>query len=562
MMMPTPRALIVRRRVPKVTEQLGSVVEQWNEITAIAADLAALMPRTVSQAQQSFAFADGAPEPAIAGGAAGHELRRALERLLPPTVTAEDARRALDRIDLALLPLHRGEPRGSLERIRYLTISGNAGTPLAASFTWPSELAEPEPRFATVRPLPKGESPTGDLQFDHTRSDASSKLAGNQLHNFSSFLERSWRINDWMWGQMDAAATLVDLVLDPARLAQMSTTWRHDLADSIHRICTGPLRVGGSVHQWSRAIVEVAEGVWTDDVIEHVRDELAAVAPGSPVPPVTRTLLLWRRHTEIAAVEFDREQDNGPTGKPRPASLTEGMGQWDATSRAITDKWGEKRVTALGMRTVFVGWRALFAGVKLWPFGLVRSLLGPILAPLAMFTLCRRRTSFAFAVFLFGFVVPRVWSSGVGRVLVGVLAVAFASVWLCAHARHLGRRPGPTPAPLRLRHRVLGRGHDRRHAGRAGRARARQGELVAQRPSGDTAARWAVALRPPRGRGGDRHLRHLVLGQAAVAGGDHGAQRRHRRRVGVVRGQDRDRRTRAVAVAPARWDRSGGRSSS
>ena len=82
------------------------------------------------------------------------------------------------------------------------------------------------------------------------------------------------------------------------------------------------------------------------------------------------------------------------------------------------------------MRTVFVGWRALFARVKLWPFGLVRSLLGPILAPLAMFTLCRRRTSFAFAVFLFGFVVPRVWSSGVGRVLVGVLAVAFASLWL------------------------------------------------------------------------------------------------------------------------------------
>ena len=68
--------------------------------------------------------------------------------------------------------------------------------------------------------------------------------------------------------------------------------------------------------------------------------------------------------------------------------------------------------------------------MQLWPFGLVRSLLGPILAPLAMFTLCRRRTSFAFAVFLFGFVVPRVWSSDVGRLLVGVLAVVFATGWL------------------------------------------------------------------------------------------------------------------------------------
>jgi hypothetical protein len=148
------------------------------------------------------------------------------------------------------------------------------------------------------------------------------------------------------------------------------------------------------------------------------------------VPLATRTLVLWRRHVEIAAVEFDRAEDESPTGEPRPATLAQGMEQWDATSRSLSDKWGQKQVTALGMRTVFVGWRALFARVQLWPFGLVRSLLGPILAPLAMFTLCRRRTSFAFAVFLFGFVVPRVWSSDVGRLLVGVLAVVFATGWL------------------------------------------------------------------------------------------------------------------------------------
>ena len=337
---------IVQRRVPEVTGQLDAVVEQWREITSIAAELAALMPRAAS--------------PPLAT-AAGHELRRVLERLLPPTVSPEHVQRALDQIDLALLPLHRGEARGSLERIRYVTISGNAGTPLAESFAWPSGLAEPEPRFATVRPLPNGESPTGGLQFDHTRSDASSKLAGNQLHNFSSFLERSWRANDWMWGQMDAAATLVDLVLDPARLSQMSTTWRHDLAASIHGICTGPLRVDGSVHPWSPAIVAAAEALWTDAVIEQVRDELESVAPGSPVPLVTRTLVLWRRHVEIAAVEFDRAQDESPTGEARPATLAAGMDQWDATSRSLSDKWGEKKVTALGMRTVFVGWRALFA---------------------------------------------------------------------------------------------------------------------------------------------------------------------------------------------------------
>ena len=94
--------------------------------------------------------------------------------------------------------------------------------------------------------------------------------------------------------------------------------------------------------------------------------------------------------------------------------------------------------------------------MQLWPFGLVRSLLGPILAPLAMFTLCRRRTSFAFAVFLFGFVVPRVWSSDVGRLLVGVARGGVRDGVVVAHPRHLGRRAGPATAALRLLLRVLG----------------------------------------------------------------------------------------------------------
>ena len=169
--------------------------------------------------------------------------------------------------------------------------------------------------------------------------------------------------------------------------------------------------------------------VWTDDVIEHVRTEHASVAPGSPVPPVTRTLILWRRHLEIAAVEFNRAQDNGPTGKPRPATLTEGMGQWDATSRRFPTSGVRRRRPHSGCgRCSSAGEPCSWGEALALRTGAVPA--GADLAPLAMFTLCRRRTSFAFAVFLFGFVVPRVWSSGVGRVLVGVLAVAFASVWL------------------------------------------------------------------------------------------------------------------------------------
>ena len=41
------------------------------------------------------------------------------------------------------------------------------------------------------------------------------KLAGNELANFSAFLDERWRANDWLWGRLDAAATLVDLLLGP-----------------------------------------------------------------------------------------------------------------------------------------------------------------------------------------------------------------------------------------------------------------------------------------------------------------------------------------------------------
>jgi patatin-related protein len=40
------------------------------------------------------------------------------------------------------------------------------------------------------------------------------KLCGDELGNFAAFLSAKWRANDWMWGRMDAAATLVDLILD------------------------------------------------------------------------------------------------------------------------------------------------------------------------------------------------------------------------------------------------------------------------------------------------------------------------------------------------------------
>ena len=44
------------------------------------------------------------------------------------------------------------------------------------------------------------------------------KVAGSELNRFGGFLKQSWRINDWIWGRLDAAQMLCRLVLEPRRL--------------------------------------------------------------------------------------------------------------------------------------------------------------------------------------------------------------------------------------------------------------------------------------------------------------------------------------------------------
>ena len=41
------------------------------------------------------------------------------------------------------------------------------------------------------------------------------KLSGLGLAHFASFYKGSWRANDWMWGRLDGASRLVDVLLDP-----------------------------------------------------------------------------------------------------------------------------------------------------------------------------------------------------------------------------------------------------------------------------------------------------------------------------------------------------------
>ena len=50
------------------------------------------------------------------------------------------------------------------------------------------------------------------------RPCASKKLTGLQLHHFAAFYKGTWRANDWMWGRLDGAGWLVQVLLDPRRI--------------------------------------------------------------------------------------------------------------------------------------------------------------------------------------------------------------------------------------------------------------------------------------------------------------------------------------------------------
>lgn len=50
------------------------------------------------------------------------------------------------------------------------------------------------------------------------------KVAGSELNRFGGFLKQSWRINDWIWGRLDAAQMICRLVLEPARLLRINET--------------------------------------------------------------------------------------------------------------------------------------------------------------------------------------------------------------------------------------------------------------------------------------------------------------------------------------------------
>jgi patatin-related protein len=75
-----------------------------------------------------------------------------------------------------------------------------------------------------------------------TRQLGSEKVAGVQLAHFAAFYKRSWRANDWMWGRVDGAMKLVQILLEPARLRQLRVDAKK-VGDAVEVIAKGPMEL-------------------------------------------------------------------------------------------------------------------------------------------------------------------------------------------------------------------------------------------------------------------------------------------------------------------------------
>lgn len=249
-------------------------------------------------------------------------------------------------------------------------------------------------------------------------ASAAEKLTGVGLGHFAGFYRRSWRANDYMWGRLDAATRIVDLLLD-APCKDVGTGAGSDDAEERARTRAEELAVA-LVESVGTDLWAVEEVLADHEEIEEesgellerlqgvIAAELLAVEKGmedeekqSNPTPVTRALFQRAAQLEVLREELpelleeskeDRARGSmaaplelgGPAGTPTKARV-EAIRDLYLNGSSLPKKLSDpgEPVSTLGLQTIthaaFVGLSAIrTAGLPMSKFlGLVRP---PLLA--------------------------------------------------------------------------------------------------------------------------------------------------------------------------------------
>jgi patatin-related protein len=243
------------------------------------------------------------------------------------------------------------------------------------------------------------------------------KLAGVSMGHFGAFYKRSWRVSDWIWGRVDGAVRLCQVVLSPARLRQLGET-TETLLPLLREAAVG---TGDDARELA--------AMWENDVSRVVQELRFLDEPDLPLPPslpFTATVVARRVHVEVlakelgnlaAAARFDAGRGGAPSngmafahryeaatsGGSRPSA---GMAL-DLFANAdiageMGDEVGSDLMAVTAGRALAVGVAAADAkGNGLGPVRLIaRSLRGVTLTAYGLVYASTRRSKFGTAVSL------------------------------------------------------------------------------------------------------------------------------------------------------------------
>nr|WP_255526603.1 patatin-like protein [Saccharopolyspora sp. HNM0983] len=339
---------------PLLGEVLAAVDDEHRFQEALGGFTAELSSMVESSGADAVPHADGVDAIALART----ELHRVADRL---------ARAAPHRADIAqpeqvgFWLLERTGRRGEvLRRLVVLTAPLDVGR-------------APGSRIDLLRVVSDEQSPLPftALRGADDRLRIEDKVRGSDLGNFGAFLSAKWRANDWMWGRLDAAAGLVELLADGQRWVQ-----RHagadELGDELQAVVCRPstAELGGldeqRLRQWRTFLAEL----WSRYAGE-VRAELDGLfaAPEDEHPlTATRRMLTERLQWTIAAAEIPYVAQVSPGADPQagdaaaaeapaPEQVAEQVRAYDVGAQRFGDL-GERRALGLATRLGLVGYRA------------------------------------------------------------------------------------------------------------------------------------------------------------------------------------------------------------
>ncbi len=230
------------------------------------------------------------------------------------------------------------------------------------------------------------------------RSTPAAKLTGVQFNHFGAFYRGGWRANDWMWGRMDGAMRIVELLVDPDSLLGTGAPIG-ELAARLYEIAVGPT---GADREWLAQRPELAGGVGQ---IESLLTEVAQSNPtdhravalvarrrlGRIVAPRLQLQILREELREIRTyIAADRE--GGATATGRDIVFLEAARQLNDNASAATivdvfqncqvaldrlkEELGSDRMTTLSTQALAVATGAVDTVAKTRGLGGVRPVLG------------------------------------------------------------------------------------------------------------------------------------------------------------------------------------------